>query len=108
MGNGLIVPSDYAPKPMPKAMDLFSGAGGFSCGFHQAGWHVVAASEWEPTATHTYLTNLGSPETKILFASDDDKARWEKYCAKNKVTAAEFGLGWIGQGFDHSIADCKG
>lgn len=106
--SGLIVPSDYAiaSPPMPKGMDFFAGAGGMSCGFHQAGWHMVAASEWDFHAAWTYLVNLGSPETIIHFASDEDKARWEKMAAKNKVTPDIFGTGWIGTRCDHDVEHC--
>ena len=49
------------PQPQPIGIDLFAGAGGFSCGFKQAGWHVIAANEWDVDAAHTYLANLGVP-----------------------------------------------
>lgn len=109
--SGLIVPSDYVTveqPPAPKAMDFFAGAGGMSCGFHQAGWHVIAASEWEPNATCTYLMNLGSPETEIHFCSDEDSTRWDAYVKKHKVNSKDFGSGWIGSHADHSMEDCKG
>jgi DNA (cytosine-5)-methyltransferase 1 len=40
----------------PKGIDLFSGAGGFSLGFEQAGFDVVAAAELDPihAATHEF------------------------------------------------------
>lgn len=39
-GSGLYVPPASRPRyARPVAIDLFCGAGGFSCGFHQAGWH---------------------------------------------------------------------
>ena len=50
------------PQPQPIGIDLFAGAGGFSCGFKQAGWHVIAANEWDVDAAHTYLVNLGAPQ----------------------------------------------
>lgn len=46
-------------------MDLFAGCGGFSAGFHAAGYHVSAAIEyWEP-ATLTYQHN--HPDTKLYW-----------------------------------------
>jgi len=51
------------PQRQPIGIDLFAGAGGFSCGFKQAGWHVVAANESDVDAAHTYLCNLGSSRT---------------------------------------------
>lgn len=49
----------------PVAVDLFAGAGGFGCGFHQAGFHVAAASEMDLTASCTYMVNLARPGVKI-------------------------------------------
>lgn len=61
--SGLYLPPTAAPKRRPIAVDLFAGAGGFSCGFHQAGWHVAAAVEYDTAACCTYLLNLGGPDT---------------------------------------------
>ena len=41
-------------------IDLFSGAGGMSCGFHQAGFKSVLAVEMDPGAAQTYRANFGS------------------------------------------------
>jgi len=45
-----------ARRTRPVAVDLFSGAGGMSLGFEQAGYDVVAAVEYDPVhaATHAY------------------------------------------------------
>lgn len=104
--SGLIVPSDYVtiPKPMPKAMDLFAGCGGMSLGFHQAGWHVVAASEYWDVAVHTYLVNLGSPDTVMHYATEEDHRRWDAYVKKHKVKTEEFGSAWIK---DEDAAPCE-
>src|SRR6266566_2787466 len=66
--SGLMVPPGAIPaEPVyPLGVDLFCGAGGFSCGFHQAGWHVVAATDFDEWCCLTYLANLGSPETRII------------------------------------------
>ncbi len=66
------------PERQPLGIDLFAGAGGFSCGFKQAGWHVIAANECDVDAAHTYLCNLGSPRTRIVFCTPEDKQRWTK------------------------------
>jgi hypothetical protein len=55
-----------APERQPVGVDLFAGAGGFSCGFKQAGWHVAAALEGWATAACTYLLNLGGPSTVVI------------------------------------------
>jgi DNA (cytosine-5)-methyltransferase 1 len=40
-------------------VDLFSGAGGISQGFHWAGWKGILASDIEPSYLATYKQNLG-------------------------------------------------
>ncbi len=56
---GLYLPSSVSQeKRRPKAIDLFAGAGGFSLGLVQAGFHVVGAVDNDAWATMTYLTNL--------------------------------------------------
>jgi DNA (cytosine-5)-methyltransferase 1 len=40
-------------------VDLFSGAGGISQGFHWAGWKGILASDIEPSYLATYKRNLG-------------------------------------------------
>ncbi len=66
--SGLYVPKPVATGPKPLVgVDLFSGAGGFSLGFHQSGFHVVAAVEWDVWASMTYLCNLGSPDVKVHY-----------------------------------------
>ena len=90
------------PQPQPIGIDLFAGAGGFSCGFKQAGWHVIAANEWDVDAAHTYLCNLGSPRTRIVFCTPEDQQRWERrrqrlerYHAQPDRPSLEPGSGWI-------------
>jgi DNA (cytosine-5)-methyltransferase 1 len=50
----------------PLAVDLFCGAGGLSLGFEQAGFHVVAAVDFNPVNTATYSQNF--PATKTICA----------------------------------------
>ena len=45
---------------MPKAVDLFAGAGGLSLGFYLAGIDVVGAIENDKNACKTYRYNLGN------------------------------------------------
>ena len=95
-------PAIELPQPQPIGIDLFAGAGGFPCGFKQAGWHVIAANEWDVDAAHTYLTNLGGPNTRIVFCSPEDHDRWdrrrqrlERYHAQADRPSLEPGSGWI-------------
>lgn len=45
-------------------LDLFSGCGGFSCGFHKLGFNVMCANELEKEISETYAFNF--PETNIV------------------------------------------
>lgn len=57
------------------AIDLFSGCGGFSLGFINAGWHVVAALDASIMALWTYYHNLCDEDTKLIgeFSREDMK-----------------------------------
>lgn len=97
-GGGLYVPADVAPKPMPTAIDLFAGCGGFSLGFHQAGWNVVAAVEWDVDAAASYLVNLGGPSTVVHVGPGTKLGRkrttgWRHDRAADVIPGA--GTGWI-------------
>ena len=52
-----------------KAIDLFSGCGGVSCGLTRAGFEVRAAVEIEPTAVQTYLNY--PPLANVQVIQDD-------------------------------------
>lgn len=94
--TGILLPPAATVPTLPIGVDLFAGAGGFSCGFHQAGFHVMAASEWWPVAVATYLCNLGSPDTRVYLgrtaAPDATKKEAKIFEAAGGefVTAAEF------------------
>lgn len=79
--TGLIVPGRVRRRryDRPVAIDLFAGAGGFSCGFHQAGWHVVAAVEFDLYAAMTYMINLARPGVQIHY---DTPEREEQFAAR--------------------------
>jgi DNA (cytosine-5)-methyltransferase 1 len=42
----------------PRVLDLFSGCGGISLGFHAAGYSITAAVEVDPVAALTHATNF--------------------------------------------------
>ncbi len=46
------------PDGRPTVIDLFSGCGGLSCGFVEAGYRVIASVEWEYWAHVTYCNNI--------------------------------------------------
>jgi DNA (cytosine-5)-methyltransferase 1 len=81
MASGLILPRAAAEKQgqrgrTPKAVDSFAGAGGFSLGLVQAGYHVVAAAEYDCYAAITYADNLARyGEFTFHFVTPDDEQR---------------------------------
>ncbi|WP_166345011.1 DNA cytosine methyltransferase [Phytoactinopolyspora limicola] len=96
---GLYIPANAIPDPKPVAIDLFAGAGGFSLGFHQAGWHVAAAVENDLHATASYLLNLGGPDTMIHtgpgihLGHGKKTTEWTHQRARDTFPSA--GTGWI-------------
>lgn len=52
-----------------RALSLFSGAGGDTCGLEAAGWTVSNFSEFDATATKTHTTVF--PHSKLLTGADD-------------------------------------
>lgn len=50
-----------------KAIDLFSGAGGFSYGFSSSGWTILSANDSDQQAADTY--RLNHPDTKFFGCS---------------------------------------
>ncbi len=69
--SGLIVPRRLARRPI--AIDLFCGAGGFSLGFMQAGFEVVAGLDYDYQCMITYLVNLGNYPVEIHYIEPTDK-----------------------------------
>src|SRR5690606_24343322 len=88
MPTGLLLPDHIAEDLVraamrPKAVDLFAGAGGASCGLIQAGYEVVAAVDHDPTAATTFMCNLGTYPCRFVFVEDSDRERLEKTLAKS-------------------------
>lgn len=81
--GGLWVPQKDLRKL--QAVDLFCGAGGFSCGFEAAGIDVVGAAEWDHGAACTYLYNLGSPRgCAVGYDSEETRLKWMKALEKGR------------------------
>ncbi|MCK5127956.1 MAG: DNA cytosine methyltransferase [candidate division Zixibacteria bacterium] len=102
--SGLIIPESYCKPSRPMAIDLFSGAGGMSLGYIQAGFEVIAGLDNNFHATLTYLTNLGNYPMEIHFIEPDDKIQFEKALnreykkSKGETLISSFpvtGSGWI-------------
>lgn len=84
---GLLIPESRPEYDLPVAVDLFGGAGGFSMGFHQAGWHVAAAIEIDYWAAITYLVNLGRPPhlggVQVHYDTEERRQGFERTVAKH-------------------------
>ena len=63
----------------PLVVDLFSGAGGFSLGFHAAGSRILAAADADPAAADTYRRNFTLLQPghapQVLGGEDGDMER---------------------------------
>lgn len=59
--------------PPYKVLDLFSGAGGFSLGFHAVGCQTIAAMDRDPWAARTYRDNFG-PRVQVFGGPDEGAA----------------------------------
>lgn len=68
----------------PITVDLFSGAGGMSLGFEQAGFDVVAAVEYDPVHAATHAYNF--PDCEVLCRD------LSKVGAEDVLAAAERGF----------------
>ena len=85
--TGLVLPKDiaeqrYTPR-RPVMVELFCGCGGFGLGFIEAGFEVVAASDWDCAAAVTYMVNMCRyGEFTIHYIEDSDQERLEKYLSK--------------------------
>lgn len=67
----------------PNAIDLFAGAGGLSLGLRQAGWNVIAACEFNPSAAATYRRNFGAD----AVYGDARDVSWSQYKGKVQLVA---------------------
>lgn len=89
--SGLWVPErDAAEETL--GCDLFAGAGGFSLGMQYGGIDVVCATDNEPTATMTYLWNLGKPDCQLVFTDPEAEATWDAAIAREKRRTMEQGI----------------
>jgi DNA (cytosine-5)-methyltransferase 1 len=100
MPSGILVPAASVRRyDRPVAIDLFCGAGGFSVGFHQAGFHVAAAVEYDPHAALTYLVNLAWPGVRIHCDTPEREKSFAKVVDKHLgVNGRKPPKGWGGAG----------
>src|SRR5262249_8643209 len=78
LSSGFVVPtSSISQGPRkPTAISLFTGAGGFDLGFHQAGWRILAATDHDTSCAWTYGYNLGARPMQFHFLSSQDRLRF--------------------------------
>lgn len=88
--SGLAVPAHLTKRLT--AVDLFCGAGGFSLGILQAGFHVLAGVDNDENCLLTYLHNLGADRIDIRFVEPEDEERLEKFIQKNVIQKRGDGL----------------
>ena len=77
----------------PRVLDLFSGCGGLSLGFHAAGARITAAVEFDPDAARSHGLNFHPGDSRHARARDITATRPEQLCA-------ELGLGDPASAFD--------
>jgi DNA (cytosine-5)-methyltransferase 1 len=97
------------PSCVPKVVDLFAGAGGFSLGARNAGAQVAFAVEFDKFAAATYRKNFCKNGSTSLYTEDILKLDPEKLAKTHFTNGAECDLLLGGppcQGFStHRIKD---
>ena len=81
----------------PRVLDLFSGCGGISLGFHRKGCHIVGNVEADPDAAKSHALNFhgGDPEALALHGRARDITLTEP-----ADLAGELGLGPVADAVD--------
>lgn len=82
--SGLMLPVAVPAKkrPKPTCISLFTGAGGFDLGFHQAGWRIAAACDYDVSCAWTYCYNMGKRPVQMHFITQEDRERFVKHVVK--------------------------
>lgn len=89
--TGLWLPVAPLPKPVrkPTCVSFFSGAGGFDLGFHQAGWRMLSASDFDNACCWTYCFNLGARPIQLHFITPEDRERFLRGVIKPSLKQAK-------------------
>lgn len=74
---------------MPRAIEVFSGCGGLSCGLEAAGFEVLSAVEIDKTAADTYKTN--HPNVDVVV-NDVRKVKTSYFLQKHNLRRGELEL----------------
>ena len=78
---------------VPRVLDLFSGCGGLSLGFHSAGFEISAAIEFDPDAAKSHGLNFHKGDVKHSVPRDITKT-------KPAQLTAQLDLGRASSAFD--------
>lgn len=73
-GSPHVLPQNRTMPQNPPVIDLFSGCGGLSLGFREAGFDIVAAFDSWTAAVEVYRGGVG-PEAAVLDLSDEEAAQ---------------------------------
>jgi DNA (cytosine-5)-methyltransferase 1 len=94
--SGLWLPVIAPPKMLrkPTCISLFTGAGGFDLGFHQAGWRILAASDYDAAACWTYCYNMGARPIQMHFLTPEDRDRFLHQVVKPSQKPPKEGSHW--------------
>ena len=82
---------------VPRVLDLFSGCGGISLGFHRAGFRIDANVEFDELAARSHAWNFHGSDPELL--ARHDKARDITQLEPDQL-ADEVGLGSVDCGID--------
>lgn len=92
---GLLVPAPtHQQKKKPTAISLFTGAGGFDIGFHNAGFRIVAATDFNESCCHTYCYNVAARPVQMHFISEEDRKKFVKNVVKRSQKKPPQGAHW--------------
>lgn len=91
--SGLVLPTSAITPPAhtrptavsterPTCISLFTGTGGFDLGFHQAGFRILAASDFDASCAWTYGYNLGTRPMQFHFLTKEDRERFVQRVVK--------------------------
>jgi len=81
----------------PRVLDLFSGAGGISLGFHRAGCQIAAAVEMDPLAARSHALNFHNRDREQLALHGRPR---DITTLEPDVLADELGLGPVAEAID--------
>jgi DNA (cytosine-5)-methyltransferase 1 len=78
-------------RDTPTAIDLFSGAGGFSLGFHAAGCRLLSAYDHDVVSRRTYRNNFErlQPDSPPYVPRDDEDSDLERVSPAQIATHGE-------------------